>query len=112
MCWKTVRLELAHAPDFPNGSASRAYLLHLPLDAEGRLEEHEFARAPALATVRRHWPNERDRVGNLVRSEQGWAFLYGREGEKLLGHEFDQLRRGGQVTITEPNGSPMTYRVM
>jgi len=112
MCWKTVRLELARAPNFPNGSASRAYLLHLPLDADGRLEEHELARSPALATVRRHWPNERDRAGNLMRTEQGWAIVYGREGEKLLGHELDQLRRGGDVTITEPDGSRTSYRVM
>lgn len=112
MCWKTIRLELASAPEFPNGSAGRAYLLHLPLDPDGRLEEHEFARAPALATVRRHWPNERDRIGNLIPKERGWAISYGREEEEVFCSERDPLQPGRHVTVTEPNGSHMSYRVM
>lgn len=112
MCWKTIRLELASAPHFPNGSAARAYLLHLPLDSDGRLEEHEFARAPALATVRRHWPNERDSVGNLILNQRGWANLYGREEERIFCPERNPLQPGQHVTVIELNGSRMRYRVM
>jgi hypothetical protein len=115
MAWKTVRLELARAPEFPNGSASRAYLLHLPLDAEGLIEEEAVRRAPALATVRRHWPNERDRSGHVIRRRRGWAFSYavGADGDEELFHlETRPLKPGEHVTITEPDGARRPYRVM
>ena len=115
MSWKTIRLELARLPGFPNGSASRAYLLHLPLDEEGRLDEDAFRQAPALASVRRHWPNERDRTGYVIRKKNGWAFSYAigdPDDEDLFPLESHPLRVGEYVTITEPNGERLPYRVM
>jgi hypothetical protein len=115
MSWKTVRLELARAPGFPNGSASRAYLLHLPLDNEGLLDEDALSRQPALATVRRHWPNERDRSGYLVRKGRGWAFSYAlgeADDEDLFHLETHRLKPGEYVTITEPDGEKLPYRVV
>jgi hypothetical protein len=115
MSWRTIRLELARSPGFPKGSASRAYLLHLPVDANGRVDEDAFRRAPALATVRRHWPNERDRTGHVIRRTSGWAFSYAmadRENEELLHFDMHKLRAGEDVTITEPDGTRLPYRVM
>src|SRR5580765_7738714 len=59
MNWKSIRLELARTPEFPEGSASRAFLLHLPLDQDGLIDEEVLRDAPARATVHRFWPNER-----------------------------------------------------
>lgn len=115
MSWKTVRLELARAPGFPNGSASRAYLLHLPLDEQGVVDEETFRKAPALATVRRHWPNERDRSGYVIRKGRGWAFSYAvcdDDDEGIFHLESHPLRAGEYVTITEPDGQQLPYRVM
>lgn len=115
MTWKTICLELARSQSFPNGSASRAYLLHLPLDTDGRVDEEALRRAPALATVRRHWPNERDRSGRLIRKRRGWAFSYvsgAEEDEDICHIEPQVLRPGVQVTITEPDGEHACYRVM
>jgi len=115
MIWKTVRLELARSPGFPNGSASRAYLLHLPLDEGGLVNEDVFERAPALATVRRHWPNERDRTGHVIRKKKGWAFSYAigdDDDEELFHLETHPLKPGEYVTITEPDGERLPYRVM
>lgn len=115
MSWKTVRLELARAPGFPNGSASRAYLLHLPLDERGLVDEETFRKAPALATVRRHWPNERDRSGYVIRKGRGWAFSYavGEDDDEGIFHlESHPLQPGAYVTITEPDGRQLPYRVM
>jgi hypothetical protein len=115
MSWKTIRLELARAPGFPNGSPSRAYLLHLPLDERGLVEEEVFRQAPALATVRRHWPNERDRSGYVIRKGRGWAFSYAvgdADDENIFHLESHPLRPGEYVTITEPDGERLPYRVM
>lgn len=115
MSWKTVRLELARSPRFPNGSASRSYLLHLPLDSAGLVDEDAFRAAPALATVRRHWPNERDRSGLVIARKNGWVFSYAAgdaDDEELCHLESQALRPDKQVMITEPDGERLTYRVM
>lgn len=115
MSWKTIRLELARSPSFPNGSASRAYLLHLPLNDDGLVDDSEFSRSPALATVRRHWPNERDRSGYVIRRRKGWAFSYAAgdtDDEDLFHLESHPLRPGEYVTITEPSGDRLPYRVV
>jgi hypothetical protein len=115
MKWKTVRLELARSPRFPNGSASRAYLLHLPLDDSGLVDEETFRRSPALGTVRRHWPSERDRTGYVIRKKNGWAFSYAigdADDEDLFHLESHPLKPGEYVTITEPDGERLPYRVV
>lgn len=64
--WKTVRLELAAAEGFPHGSASRAFLLRLPLDATCRIDDATFAETPHIAAFRRFWPSEQDLRGAIV----------------------------------------------
>lgn len=115
MRWTTIRLELARSPGYPNGSPSRAYLLHLPLDGSGLVDEEAFRVAPALATVRRHWPNERDRAGYVIRKKNGWAFSYAigdADDENLFHLESHPLSPGEYVTITEPDGMRLPYRVV
>jgi hypothetical protein len=115
MSWKTVRLELARSAGYPNGSATRAYLLHLPLEESGLVNEDAFQRSPALATVRRHWPNERDRAGYVIRKPKGWAFSYApgdADDEDLFHLEAHPLRPGEYVTIIEPDGDRLPYRVV
>jgi hypothetical protein len=114
MSWKTVRLELARTPDFPNGSPIRAYLLRLPLDPEGLIETAEFGATPALASVRRYWPNEADMIGNLVRKPAGWAFSHapGDEDDAAIFHlDNHPIRLGDYVTITETDGRKLPFRV-
>lgn len=115
MRWTTIRLELARSPAYPNGSPSRAYLLHLPLDSSGFVDETAFRATPALATVRRHWPNERDRAGYVIRRKRGWAFSYAlgdADDENLFHLESHPLFPGEYVTITEPDGTLLPYRVV
>ena len=113
--WNLIRLELARTPEFPAGSASRAYMLRVPLDAEGRIDETALARKPAMATVRRFWPNEPDQSGSLVRKGRGWAFSYavGEDDDEDLYHlEAHPLRIGEYVTLTEQDGRQFPFRVV
>ncbi len=115
MVWSIIRLELARTPEFPEGSASRAYLLRLPLDAQGVVDVDEFKKTPELATVRRYWPNERDKEGYVVRKGKGWAFSYaiGDEDDETLFHlETHPIRLGEFVTITETDGQKLPFRVV
>lgn len=114
MNWNSIRLELARTPEFPQGSAGRAYLLHLPLDDEGFIDEAALEGSPARATVHRFWPNERDRAGYVVRTKRGWALSYqvGDEDDESLFHlESHPIRPGEYVTLTEPDGTQLPFRV-
>jgi len=112
--WNVVRLELARTPEFPGGSASRAFMLRVPLDRDGLIDEASLARRPAMATVRRFWPSEPDQTGYIVRNGASWAFSYAvgeEDDEKLFHLEAHPLRTGDYVTITEPNGACYPFRV-
>ena len=113
--WNIVRLELARTPEFPGGSASRAYMLRVPLDADGLIDEAALAKRPAMATVRRFWPNEPDQTGYLVRKGRGWAFSYklgDEDDEKLFHLEAHPMRLDDYLTITEPDGTAFPFRVV
>ena len=114
MHWTTIRLELARTPEFPQGSPSRAYLIRLPLDADGRIDESELATDPARATVHRHWPNEADRSGYILRTPSGWAFSYepGEADDENVFHlETHHMKIGDYITLTEPDGRQLPFRV-
>jgi hypothetical protein len=117
MNWKTVRLELGRTSDFPEGSASRAYLLRVPLDDSGLIDAGALGREPGHATVRRFWPNQRDMSGRLVATPEGWAVRYD-PGEAPPGNPAtfrldtrETMRLGACVTVTEPDGRALPFRV-
>lgn len=112
--WKRIRLELAGSPEFPDGSASRAYMLCLPLDGDGMINDGELHAAPRMATIRRYWPSQPDRAGYVQREGDGWRFscfpVVGPEGRRI--HlENRPLCLGELVTLTEPDGSRLLFRV-
>ena len=114
MNWKSIRLELARTDEFPEGSASRAFLLHLPLREDGLIDEETLGGAPVRATVHRFWPNERDRAGHVIRTPRGWAFSYraGEEDDRAVFHlETHPIRMGEFLTLTEPDGRQLPFRV-
>lgn len=114
MNWKSIRLELARTKEFPEGSASRAYLLRLPLDEQGLIDECALKQSPALATVHRYWPNERDLSGYVIRTPKGWAISYevGEDDDETVFHlETHPIRVGEYITLTEPDGRQLPFRV-
>ena len=114
MAWTPIRLELARTKDFPNGSPAHAYLLHLPLEAGGLIDETALRATPEKATVIRSWPHERDAHGYVIRTKSGWALSYrpGEEDDETVFHlETHSLRPGDYVTLTEPDGSTLPFRV-
>ncbi len=112
--WSLVRLEMGRTPEFPEGSASRSYFLRLPLNERGMVDSVALAQNPAMATVRRFWPNEPDEKGYVVRKGKGWAFSYamGEDDDEELFHlESHPLRVGEYVTVTEADGRRYPFRV-
>lgn len=114
MKWNNIRLELARADDFPRGSPHRCYLLFLPLEATGFIDEASVLASPNRATVRRFWPSQPDLRGNVVKMPDGWAFSYERSGdraERLFDFDTHPIRVGESFAVTEPNGERLPFRV-
>ena len=114
MAWMTVRLELARTPDFPAGSAERGYQLHVPLKADGSIDESAFNLARGRATAFRFWPEERDLQGYVIRTARGWAISYklGEDDDEGIFHlDSHPLKAGSYLTITSASGDQRPFRV-
>jgi hypothetical protein len=114
MTWKDIRLELAQASRFPHGSPHRCYLLHVPLGLDGLIDESQVRASPKRATVRRFWPSERDLRGQIVKTGDGWAFAYeprNNDHEMLFGLDINPIRLGECITLTEPDGKKLPFRI-
>ena len=112
--WKSIRLELLRSPDFPNGSASRAYMLCLPLFEDGTVDKAALNARPIRATIKRFWPNQPDVTGHIVREHDGWRFSYGPRFETdnaIINLNCDTLCIGEFVTLTERDGNSLLFLV-
>ena len=111
MDWKTIRLELARTHDFPAGSVSRGYLIRVPLNDNGAIDERSFANSPQRATVRRFWSSEPDESGRLVQLNGKWALRCNGRPDRLLAIHCSPLTVGEQVAVVGPDGTPLPFRV-
>jgi hypothetical protein len=109
--WKTIRLELDRTPDFPTGSVSRAFLLRVPLDGDGRIDEAVFRTAPERATIRRHWSNEPDESGRLERLEGSWVMRCGGNANRALKLIGSTLRLGEPILVVDSTGDTLPFRI-
>ena len=108
-----IRLELARDHDFPEGSHLRGYVLHAPLDEQGRLDVAAWrANAPACIVLR-FWSGEEDLSGHLVHGRHGWLFRYGIDevDEPLFRLGDHRLVAGEYLSITEHDGRQRTFQV-
>ena len=119
MEWKIIRLELASNWEFPKGSAGRSYLIRLPLTDDGAIDTETLESQPARATVRRHWPNQADMLGHLVRTQMGYAIRYeancrssdAANEPTLFQFGADAIKVGEQIFLAEPDGRQMNFRI-
>jgi len=110
MNWKSIRLELASTGEFPAGSVSRAYLVRLPLNDQDKIDAEAMELAPSRATVRRHWSTDPDEKGLIVRSDGQWSMRC--DGKDRLLYLYSRpIRLGGQVSVGEPNGDILPFRI-
>ena len=111
MNWKTIRLELAGTRDFPAGSVSRGYLIRVPLDDNGSIDEASLAKSPQRATVRRFWSTEPDESGCLVRANGNWALRCNGKPDRLLSTGSSSFGVGQEVEVVGCDQRPLPFRV-
>ena len=109
--WKKIRLELARTKQFPSGSVSRGYLMHLPLDCRGNIDSTTLARKPHQATVHRYWSTEPDESGIVVPLEDGWALRCNGSADRMLLLDGQPFRLGDQVSVLDATGEILPFTV-
>ena len=115
MALKLVRLELARAREFPEGSHKHGYEFTAPLDAEGHLDAADWKRFGQACTVLRFWGESDVEHGQLIHTRVGrWAFSYapGEDDDEPI-FRFDKhvFRPGEYITITEHDGVARPFKV-
>ena len=109
--WKNIRLELARTKEFPAGSVSRGYLIQLPLDDDDLVDEDELGLNPHRAIVRRYWSTEPDEAGLVLPADGAWAMRCNGTADRRLELDGRPIRLGQQLSIVEPNGATLPFRV-
>ena len=112
MNWKTVRLELSPSKSSTKGSASRAFLIRVPLDDLGVIDAAELARDPTRATVLRTWASEPDQFGHIERADGHWLFRCPRKrGEDVYRMPAVPLGLHDKVTVQDPSGATYPFTI-
>ena len=116
MIWMRIRLELARAPSFPEGSHRHGYEFILPLKADGSFDKKAYDKIPELCTVHRFWEGEGDDVGEIVHTtRRHWAFSYAAgdaDDEPVVHFEKHNFRPDEYMTVREPGGPEHTFRIV
>ncbi len=118
MTLKTVRLELARDPDFPNGSSRHGYELSIPLGDDGHIDAAAWRKLRKDCGVRRFWAGEADQSGHLRHTQGGtWTFHYdvaGNADDDDRGYHFEThvFKEGEYVSLREQDGRLRTFRVV
>lgn len=112
-----VILRLGRNPEagFPDGDDNYGYVIHAPLDADGKLDSELWRDKREQCTVRRFRPNETAADGWLRQRADQWYFWYDEEdegpAEPLFKLGARELRPGEYVTVREGDGDVLTFRV-
>lgn len=110
--WKAIRLELTSTADFPFGSAGRAYIVLLPLNDDGEVDEESFLKTPHKATFRRHWASDPDQSGQIHRSGGKLDLRSTGYPDRMLEFSKQKLRLGVRASLLGPDGATLPLQVV
>ena len=116
MTLKTIRLELARTPDFPEGSDKRGYEFVAPLGDDDHIDVDVWHDNKQACTVHRFWQGEDAEDGFLIHTRhRTWAFSYApgeEDDEPFFRFEYHAFREGEYVSITEHDGVVRPFKVV
>ena len=110
---RTVRLEVARSHEFPEGSASHGYELHVPLTEAATIDREGWQLHRERCSFRRFWGDE-ETGGNLRHRAHGWVLSVlpdGGKDEAIFRADSHRSAVGEYVSIKEQDGVTRTFRV-
>ena len=111
---KTVRLEIARCPEFPEGSDKYGYEFHVPLMPSGKLDREALPKHREEATFHRFWGGE-DQRGHVRHGHRGWVLAFGQGSEAdetIFKGDEHRFAVGEYISIKERDGHTRTFRVV
>lgn len=115
MTLKTIALELARNPGFPEGDANHGYVFRAPLNERGYFDRYQWAVVKPLCRVRRIESGEEVESGLLILNRHGkWVFSYENgdaDDESLFKLGAHRFVPGEYIAITEHDGQERTFKV-
>jgi len=116
MTMMRIRLELARTEGYPEGDAGQGYEFVAPLDGNGRIDAEAWCKAKSACTVQRFEAGFAVRRGLVRHVGQGWRYDYdhmsSQDDEAFFRLDRHVLAPGCYVSIREPNGTTLPYRVV
>jgi hypothetical protein len=111
-----LRLGRNPTKGFPDGDDHQGYVIVAPIGLDGRLDLDAWRANKAACTVRRFTPGHKDDAdGWLSHRGQHWVFRYDEDDdgpdENLFRLGDHRLFLGDYVTIQDPDGPALVYRV-
>jgi len=79
--FRHIRLELARETDSPEGRPDCGYLLWVPLDGEGKIDDSLWKEYRDYYRVLKFRPGQANEIGHVMHDEQGWRLHYDIAGE-------------------------------
>jgi hypothetical protein len=112
---RTVRLEMARCHEFPDGSGTHGYDLHLPLTPSGKLDRDFWLKHRQGGGFRRFW-GETEARGLLRHGRKGWALSFephrdDDRDEMIFKGDQHRFVAGEYISITERDGVTRTFRI-
>jgi hypothetical protein len=120
MAPRRITLALAAGPGFPDGCVDHRYEMGLALDPAGHPDAAAWQADPEPWRARCFAPDAEPVPGDVQHDpDHGWSIRFFRaaaEGpdapETRLDFGSEPVRPGEYVTVTEPDGSVWTYRIV
>jgi len=112
---KTIRLELARNPGYPEGSPRHGYEIVAPLDADGYIDLEEWRKNRSACRVRRFWGDQPDEQGELIHGRRGWAISYvpgEADDERIFRLDRHVFQVGEYISISEPDDVTYTFMIV
>jgi len=110
---RTVWLELARCPEFPEGSATHGYELQMPLTPGGKIDREFWAKHHPRSGFRRFWAGEEE-TGELRHGHEGWKLAFAGgigQDEVIFRAEDHRFAVGEYVSIKERDGVTRTFHI-
>jgi hypothetical protein len=113
---KTIRLELARTPEFPDGSSGHGYEFTVPMDGEGHIDAEAWQADKKVCTVKRFWGDDDPETGYLIHTRhRTWAFSYApgeEDDEPFFRFESHAFKEDEYVSLTGHDGVIHPFRVV
>jgi hypothetical protein len=113
---KTIRLELARTPEFPDGSAEHGYEFVVPLDARDHIDVEAWRDDKSACTVKRFWGEDDPEKGYLIHTRHHtWAFSYApgeEDDEPFFRFEYHAFREGEYISLVGHDGEMHPFKVV